>query len=322
MTKLNVLPINKKNSMLRNFWNQRHIQAFALIGVMYLVIFSIIPMTGLLMAFKNYKLQDGYIGIFTSSWAGLQHFKEFINEWNFSTLVRNTVVISLLKLVFTFPMPILLAIMLNEVHNKTIKRIIQTASYMPYFISWVIVAGFTIVFLNTQTGLINDLLIRLGIVDNKISFLSNPRAYWPIAVITAIWKEMGWWAIIFLASLAGIDPTLYEAAQIDGATRMQRIRNITLPGIQPTITVVLILAVGNLFGGGLGGSNFEQSMLLGTNGNRETSDIIQTYVFRIGLSEGRYAYATAVGMIQSTISVILIFFSNIAAKKITGNGLF
>ena len=321
-TQINTRTNIRKRSLLHDFWAQRHIQAFALVGVLYLVIFSVIPMSGLLMAFKDFRLQDGFIGIFTSPWVGLRHFRDFVNDWNFTILVRNTIVISVLKLVFTFPIPILLAIMLNEVRNKAAKRIVQTATYMPHFISWVVVSGFAFIFLNTHNGLINDVLVNLGFIEREIPFLANPRAFWPIVVITALWKETGWWAIIFLAALAGVDPTLYEAAQIDGASRMQRIRHITLPSIQPTITVVLILAIGNLLGGGLGGSNFEQSMLLGNIGNRETSDIIQTYVFRIGLSEGRFAFATAVGMIQSVISIILIFFSNLAAKKITGRGLF
>ena len=309
-------------SVWRLFWQQRHIQVFALAGVAYLAVFSVIPMTGLVMAFKDFKLQDGYIGIFTSPWVGFKYFIEFFNEYNFNTLVRNTIMISLLKMIFTFPVPILFALMLNELRGKVVKRLVQTASYLPYFISWVIVSGFVVVFLNTQSGLVNELLVKFGLVENKVNFLSNPDMYWPMAVITAMWKETGWWAIIFLAALTGIDPALYEAATIDGASRMQRIRFITLPGLKSTITVVLILAIGNLFGCGLGGSNFDQSYLLGTNGNREASDIIQTYVFRVGLSDGRYAYATAVGMIQSVISVVLIFLSNKVAKKVTGEGLF
>lgn len=311
----------KKNRFWKDLWNQRYIQVFALAGIVYVFIFSIIPMVGLIISFKDYHLQDGFIGMFTSKWVGFKYFVEFFNEYNFKTLLKNTIVLSLLKMVFTFPIPIIFAIMLNEIKNKTVKKIVQTASYMPYFISWVIVAGFAVVFLNTQTGLINELIVKFGFSKQPVNFLTDPKSFYSIAVITAVWKEMGWWAIIFLASLTGIDPMLYEAAIIDGASRMARIKYITFPCIMPTITIVLILAMGNLFGGGLGGSNFDQSYLLGNPGNRDASDIIQTYVFRVGLSNGRYAYATAVGMIQSVISVILIFVSNKTAKKVTGTGL-
>jgi putative aldouronate transport system permease protein len=306
----------------KRIWLQRSIQLFALAGMVYLCVFNVIPMIGLIIGFKEYYFQTGLKGMFTSRWAGVKHFVEFFNEYNFSQLVRNTIAISVLKLVFTFPVPIVFAITLNEVHNTGLKRIIQTASYMPYFISWVVVSGFCVIFLNTQHGLINHILVGLGIFEKPFNFLANPNVYWFLAVVTGIWKEMGWWAILFLAAITGIDPELYEAAIIDGAGRLGRIMHITLPCILPTIMVVLILAIGNLFGGSMGGSNFDQSFLLGNNGNRSASDIIQTYVFRIGLSQGRYDYATAVGMIQSVVSVTLIYISNKVSKKITGSGLY
>lgn len=313
---------DKDLSTGRLFWKQRNIQVFAWAGMIYLLIFSILPMVGLIIGFKDYKLQDGFVGMFTSEWVGFQYFDEFFHEYNFSSLLRNTVCISLLKMIFTFPVPIIFAVILNEVRNRAIKRIVQTASYLPYFISWVVVSGFCVLFMNTQTGAINTALMNLGFIHEPIRFLSEPNYFWGIAVITGIWKEMGWWTIIFLAAITGVDQSLYEAAVIDGASRMQRIRYITLPSILPTITIVLILSIGNLFGGGMGGSNFDQSYLLGNDANRATSDIIQTYVFRVGLAEGRYAYATAVGMIQSVISVILISISNAVSKKVTGNGLY
>jgi putative aldouronate transport system permease protein len=306
----------------KRLWLQRSIQFFVLAGMVYLLIFNVIPMIGLIIGFKEYYFQTGFKGMFTSKWVGASHFAEFINEYNFSQLLRNTIVISVLKLVFTFPVPIIFAITLNEVHHTGVKRIVQTASYMPYFISWVVVSGFCVIFLNTQYGLVNYILVNSGILEKPFNFLANPNVYWALAVITGIWKEMGWWAILFLAAITGIDPELYEAAIIDGAGRLGRIIHITLPCILPTIMVVLILSIGNLFGGSMGGSNFDQSFLLGSNGNRSTSDIIQTYVFRIGLSQGRYDYATAVGMIQSVVSVTLIYISNSVSKKITGNGLY
>lgn len=308
--------------ILKKLWKQRYLQAFVLIGLLFMLLFNYIPMFGLIMGFKDYKIQDGILGIFTSEWVGFKYIREFVTDYNFPSLVKNTLVISILKLVFTFPMPIIFAIMLSEFSHPKFKKLVQTSSYMPYFISWVIVSGFAVNFLNAQNGLVNQLLMKMGLVERPINFLTRPEYFWQIAVITSIWKEMGWWAIVFVAAIAGVNQELYEAAWIDGAGRLKRIWHVSIPGIAPTITVVLILSLGNLLGGGLGGSTFEQSYLLGNAGNISRSDVIQTYVFRMGLSKGRYAYATAVGMIQSVISVVLVFMSNYAAKKIAGQGLF
>lgn len=312
--------IDHKKTIWQRFWEQRYLQLFALMGVIFILIFYYAPMSGLLMAFKKYKIQTGYAGIFTAEWVGLKWFIEFVNDYNFPQLLRNTLGISILKMVFTFPVPLLLAIMLSETRNKAVKRLVQTASYLPYFISWVVVAGFCLQFFSAQDGVVNKVIVALG--GSPKYFLSSPDYFWGMAVGTGIWKEMGWWAIIFLAAITGVDPTLYEAAMIDGAGRMKRIWHITFPSIAPTVTVVLILAIGNLLGGGLGGSTFEQSYLLGNTANRAASDIFQTYSFRIGLSEGRYSYATAIGMIQSVVSVILVFSTNAVSKSLTGNGLF
>ena len=237
--------------------------------------------------------------------------------------MSNTVGISVLKLIFSFPAPIILAIMLNEVRSLPFKRTVQTISYLPNFISWVIVSGFALIFFSADNnGIINMLLIKSGLIAKPIPILTSPDYFWGLAVITAVWKETGWWAIIFLAAISGIDPQMYEAAEVDGASRLKRIWYITLPGIKSTVTVVLILALGNLLGGGLGGSSFEQSFLLGNPANISRSEIIQTYVFKVGLSEGRYAYATAVGLIQSFISLILVLISNFTSKKVSGNSLF
>ncbi len=310
-----------RKSLWSRLWNQRALQAFALVGVLYLLVFNYIPMVGVLMAFKKYKITSGFMGIFTSPWVGLKYFEEFISDYNFFTILKNTLVMSLLKMVFTFPLPILLALVLNEVKCMPFKKLVQTTSYLPYFISWVIVTGFCQIFLQSN-GIINNLLTTLGGRESPVPFLTAPQYFLPIAVITACWKDMGWWAILFLASITGIDPTLYEAAEIDGAGRMQRIWHITLPGIKGTITVVLIMAMGNLLGGGLSGSNFEQSYLLGNAGNIDASEIIQTYVMKVGLSNGRYSYAAAVGLFQSVISIILVMTSNFVSKKVSGSSLF
>lgn len=305
----------------RLFKKQFSLQMFVLVGMLYLFIFSYIPMFGLIMGFKNYDIVTGVEGIFTSEWVGLKYFKEFVNDYNFSRLVKNTVGISLLKLIFTFPLPIIFAIMLNEMGSLRFKKLVQTCSYLPHFISWVIISGISFRFLSSS-GIINSVLMGLGIADTPIPFLNSADMYWGLAVFLDVWKEMGWWTIVFLAAIVGVNQDLNEAAAIDGASRLKRIWHITLPCIKPTVVTVLILALGNLFGGGLSGSNFEQSYLLGNSMNSPASSIIQTYVFDVGLKQGRYAYATAVGLIQSVISLILIFSSNFASKKIAGSGLF
>lgn len=308
-------------SPLRLFKKQISLQIFVLLGIVYLFIFSYIPMFGLIMAFKNYDIVMGVEGIFTSEWVGLKYFKEFVNDFNFSNLVKNTVCISVLKLIFTFPLPIVLAVMLNEMGSLKFKKLVQTCSYLPHFISWVIISGISFRFFSS-TGIINELLMAVGIIKEPVAFLNSADTYWGLAVFLDAWKETGWWTILFLAAVVGVNKDLNEAAAIDGAGRLQRIWYITLPCIKPTIVTVLILAIGNLFGGGLSGSNFEQSYLLGNAMNSATSDIIQTYTFEVGLSQGRYAYATAVGLIQSGISLVLIFTSNFVSKKIAGSGLF
>jgi len=317
-------PVLKQNSagIWKRFKKQRTLQAFVLLGIFYLLIFSYTPMFGILMAFKQYSIVTGIRGIFTSEWAGLQYFREFFTDYRFGQIVRNTLVISFLKVIFTFPLPILFAIMLTELRNMIFKRFVQTVSYLPHFISWVVVAGLAYSFFSSEVGIVNRLLMEIGLIRKPLAILTDPNSFWGLAVGSAAWKEMGWWAIIFLAAISGINPSLYEAAQIDGAGRLARIRHVTLPGIQGTVVIVLILTVGNILGGGLVGSNFEQSFLLGNDINNSTSEIVQTYAFKVGLSQGRFSFAAAIDLIQSIISVTLVFLSNWIAKRVSGSSLF
>lgn len=311
----------KAQSFWKEFWKQRSIQMFVIVGILFLIVFNYIPMIGILMAFENYNVVTGIRGLFTSEWIGFKHFIDFYQGYNFWSLIRNTLVLSILKLIFTFPLPILLALVVNEIKIPLIKKVVQTSSYLPYFISWVIVTGFVQIFLQ-RNGVVNTLMMSGGVIDQPISFLTDSRYFIQIAIISSCWKDTGWWAILFLASITGIDPELYEAAKIDGAGRLQCIRYITMPGIRSTVTVVLILALGNLLGGGLSGSNFEQCYLLGNAGNASVSDIIQTYVMDVGLTKGHYSYAAAVGLCQSVVSVTMVLVSNHVSRKITGDGLF
>ncbi|WP_306766020.1 sugar ABC transporter permease [Paenibacillus sp. IHB B 3415] len=295
---------------------------FVGLGILFLLVFSYIPMFGIIIAFKNYKISTGIEGIFTSSWAGLSHFRELINDYNFPSLVRNTLILSVLKVIFSYPIPILFAIMLSEVRHVFFKRFVQTVSYLPHFISWVVVTGIAYAFFSSGFGIFNELMLSLHMIKEPVQILTDPDSFYGLAVMTAIWKEAGWWTIIFLAALAGIDPALYEAAEIDGAGRLKRILYITLPGLKSASIVVLILTIGSILGGGLVGSNFEQSMLLGNPLNNEKSQIIQTYAFSVGLAQGRFSFATAIDLMQSVISVFLIFTSNFIAKRFSGTGLF
>jgi len=312
----------RSSHIWKRFKKQRTLHLFVGIGMMYLLVFAYTPMFGILMAFKNYTVTQGIKGIFTSSWAGFKYFIEFYNDYKFYVIVRNTLVLSLLKVIFTFPVPILFAIMLNEAKNMAFKRVVQTASYLPHFISWVVVLGLSFTFFSSNVGLINQLLLDWGWIGKPLPILTSPNYFWGLAVGSAMWKEAGWWAIIFLAAISGINPTLYEAAQIDGAGRLARIWHITLPGIRGTVVVVLILTIGSILGGGLVGSNFDQAFLMGNAGNNDTSEIVQTYAFKVGLAQGRYSYAAAIDLVQSVISVILIFTSNAIARKVSGTSLF
>lgn len=236
---------------IKKFGRQIEIQIFALAGVMYLLLFSVIPMFGIVLAFKSYKITSGIQGIFSSDWVGLKYFKEFFTDYRFGELLRNTIAISTLKMVFAFPIPIFLAILISECHNKPFKRLIQTASYLPNFVSWVLVYGISSALLSQNSGVINQLLVKLGVVSQGIPFLTDPGYFWGTTVVLSIWKSSGWWAIIFLAAISGIDSTLYEAASIDGAGRLKRIWHITLPGIKGSIVTVLILSIGSFLGGGM-----------------------------------------------------------------------
>ena len=313
------IPIRRVSLSVR--WSkQGMLQLFVLAGLRYLLVFSYTPMFGIIIAFKKYSIVSGIPGFFTSPWVGLKHFREFFTDYRFPQLLRNTLVICSLKLVFAFPIPIVFAVMINEIRNRAFKRVVQTVSYFPHFISWVVITGMLMTLFSENNGAVNELLTSWGY--KPLAVMTNPDAYWALAVLSDVWKETGWWTIIFLAAITGIDQSLYEAAHIDGAGRLKCIRFITLPSIKGSVMVVLILALGSFLGGGLSGSNFEQSLLLGNPLNNTRSEIIQSYSFKVGLTEGRFDYAAAVDLVQSLISVTLVFSSNAISRKISGSSLF
>lgn len=302
-----------KSSRIGRFLRQWDLQLMVLPAMLLIFVFSYIPMYGVLTAFQDYSLFKGFLG---SPWVGFKHFEMFLNAPVFSDIMRNTLIISLLKIVVGFPAPIILALMLNEIGNQKFKRIIQTISYLPHFLSWVIVSGLVMSLLSTENGSLNILMEKLRLIDEPLNFLSLPEYFWAILVTTGVWKEIGFASIVYLAAIAGVDPHMYEAASMDGASRFRQMFTITLPSIMPVIIVFGILAVGNLLNAG-----FEDILLLGSNPVlRDVSDVIDTYVFRVGISNSRFSYATAAGLFKSVISVGLLVGANYWARR-TGNSL-
>lgn len=283
-------------------------QIMVIPALLFIFVFMYIPMYGVLMAFQDYDIFKGFLG---SPWVGFKHFRMFFEAPEFWSIMRNTTVISLLKLLIGFPAPIVLALMLNEVRHLFFKRLVQTISYLPHFLSWVIVSGLVISMLSVDSGSVNILLQKLRLIGEPINFLSIPDYFWAILITTGVWKEVGFATIVYLAAIAGVDPHLYEAAAIDGAGRWKQIVMITIPCIAPVIIIFLILAIGNILNAG-----FEDILLLARNPVlRDVSDVIDTYVYRVGILSSRYSYATAVGLFKAVISVGLLTIANAIARK-------
>lgn len=284
-------------------------------GFVLVFIFSYIPMYGVITGFMDYNIFTG-ARIFDNPWVGFKHFEAFFNAPQFEQIMRNTIVISLLKLVVGFPAPIILALMLNEVRNMLFKRVVQTVTYLPYFMSWVIIGSLVMGMLSTENGSVNMLLQGIGAVDEPINFLSEKGYFWTILVSANVWKDIGFNSIIYLAAIAGIDQHMYEAAEIDGASRFQMTYLITLPAIMPVIVLFLILAMGSLLSAG-----FEDILILAQNpGLRPVSDVIDTYVYRMGLQNQNYSYAVAVGLFRAVVSVTMLAIANYLARR-SGNSL-
>ncbi|MDR2932731.1 MAG: ABC transporter permease subunit [Oscillospiraceae bacterium] len=289
--------------------SNRWLYLLALPGILYFILFKYVPMWGLLISFKKYNAS---LGFFASEWVGLKNFVVFFTNPDFLMLFRNTFMLALYNLVFFFPLPIVLALMLNSVRVSWYKRFVQTITYMPHFMSWVIIASICQVMLTTEGGIINDLIF--GLTGNKIDFLTNPRYFRGLITVQAIWRETGWGTIIFLAALSNVDPQLYDAAHVDGANGWQRMWNITIPAITGTIITLLILRLGHFMDTG-----FSQIFLMVNSLNREVGEVFDTYVYRLGIKEGnKLSYTTAVGMFKSVVGLVLVVTSDRIAKK-TGN---
>ncbi|HPJ02471.1 MAG TPA: ABC transporter permease subunit [Candidatus Limiplasma sp.] len=281
--------------------------------IIYFVIFKYIPISGLAMAFKDYKIG---LGIWASPWVGLDNFSFAFSTATFTRAFTNTVIISFLKILTGFPAPIILALLLNEVRHMKYKRTIQTISYLPHFLSWVIVAGLFSQLLSPTTGVVNYVLKTYFGLDKPIYFLGSNDWFRGTLIVTDIWKDVGWGSILYIASIAGIDPSMYEAAVCDGANRFQRLRYITLPSLMPTITIMLILRVGNVMVAG-----FDQIFNLYNPAVYKTADIIDTFVYRYGIGQMKYSLSTAVGLFQNLIGFVMVVGMNFVANKINDSGI-
>ena len=279
---------------------------WSLIIVVYGVIFCYLPLAGWMMAFQDYKPKNG---LFHSAFIGLAKFEQLFSDSTFIRVIRNTLGMGVINLVVTFVAAIVFAILLNEVKSNGGKKTVQTISYLPHFLSWIIVTGILHDALSS-TGIINELLLKFHILDQPLNFFAHPKYFWPIVAFANVWKETGWNAIIYLSAITAIDPSLYEAANMDGAGRWARIRYVTLPGIKPTIMILLLMNVGNVLNAG-----FEIQYLLGNGLVKSVSETIDIYVLKWGISQNDFSIGTAAGIFKSFVSIVLIVIANQIAKK-------
>lgn len=306
------IAVPSKASLSRHLHKYWQLYVLMLVPVVYYIIFRYIPMAGNIIAFRRYRAGSSILG---DEWSGFKYFQQFINDQNFWRAFKNTLLLNFKYLIISFPLTIVFALLLNEVKNVRWKKFVQTISYLPHFISMVIVAGMVRELLSTN-GPINNFIVSMG--GSPISFISLPEWFTTIFVSSGVWQGIGWGTILYLAAMTNISPDLYEAAELDGANKLQQCLHITLPSILPTISTLLVLNIGQL----CGSAAFEKVFLLYQPTTYETADIIGTYVYRMGLESGNYSYATAVSLFQGLINLVLLTVANVTSKKLTGSGLY
>ena len=298
-------------------WKSSEIQLFlmAMLGIVFVAVFAYAPMFGIVLAFKD---ADGYLSITKAiadaPWCGFDNFRNFLTDPDFKKVMVNTIGLNLLQLLINFPAPIIFAIMLSEIRSKKFRKFIQTITYFPYFLSWVVFGGIILVLLDT-TGVINTVLKTLHLTNDSINF-GEAKYFWGTIIITSIIKGLGWGAIIYIAAIAGIDPQLYEAARMDGANRWHRIMHITLPSIAPTIILFFILSLSGILNNG-----FDHIWTFQNQINLDASEVLDTFIYKNGIIQQQYSYTTAVGVFKSVIAIILLVVGNKICKKVTGNGV-
>ncbi len=314
-TQAEVLPANPTSSKpewLRKLNDGKYLLILVVPAMVCLALFYYFPMYGLIISFKDYQ---SFVGLKDSPWVGLEHFKMFIEQPNFWKMIKNTFLLSFWTLLWGFPAPIILALLLNDLRSMRFKKWVQTISYMPHFLSTVIVVGLVNLLFSPSTGIIPDVMANLG-VKNFPDLLSNAKYFRTIYIISGIWSELGWGAIIYLAALTNVDPQLYEAATVDGAGKLRCLWSITLPSITPTIITMFLLRMGSVFNIG-----FEKAWLLQVPSNLETSEIISTYVYKQGISGANYSYGAAVGLFNSLVSLTLVIISNYVSRTVSETSL-
>ena len=297
------------SSLFRIISQQKYLIAMSAPFVIWVCIFAYLPLAGWVMAFQDYSPRNGYLD---QEWVGFKNFLTFLGDGKFYQVLRNTLAISVLHIVFGFFFAILLAVLLNELRSRSFKRAIQTISYLPHFVSWVVVASIFYTVLSPDGGVVNSLLLKIGIIREPVAWLAKKEFFWGIVTVAQVWKEMGWNAIIYLAAITSIDPQLYEAADMDGLGRVGKIFHITLPGIKGTIVVLLIISVGRL----LYEAGFDPCFLLGNSLTRSHADNLAIYAFRYGISMTRYSLSTAISIFNSIVSLFLLLTANHISGKL------
>jgi putative aldouronate transport system permease protein len=309
---MSYVPKTRLQVVRTRIWRSRYIYLMILPVVLYFAIIHYWAMGWLSIAFYDYRLLRGFAG---SEFVGFQNFLDFMKGINFVPVVRNTVLLNLYSLVFSFPMPIIFAILLNELRSMKFKRVVQTVSYLPHFLSAVVIVSMMTVIMSPSTGFINGMLKAVGL--DTIYFMGESGWFRPIYIMSGIWQELGWSAIIYISALSGINPDLYEAARVDGAGRFRQIWHVSLPGIKVTIMLLLILRIGNLMG-----SSFEKPFLMQNDLNNSVAEVLATYTYKVGLVRGSYSLSTAIGLFNSIISLILVTSANAISRKVSEISLF
>lgn len=310
--RVNAQRASMSSTLARRLLRNRWLYLMVLPGLLYFLVFKYWPMYGIFIAFQDFQ---PFLGFWDSPFAGVKHFERLFSDSNFMLLFRNTLLLATYNILFFFPLPIIIALMLNELRQEFTKRIVQTLVYIPHFMSWVVVVGIAYMFLTTEGGIMNELLVRFG--GEKINFLVSNEWFRTIITAEVMWKETGWGTIIFLAALSGVDPQLYEAARMDGANRIRQLWHITLPAIRSTIVILLILRLGHFLDTG-----FEQIFLMLNAMNREVGEVFDTYVYSVGISQGQYSFSTAVGVFKSIVGLILVVVANRLAKRFGEEGIY
>lgn len=295
---------------------QIQLHSMMLPGLLLMILINIVPLFGLLLAFKNYKVTSGIAGIFTSPFYGMQNFKIIFANHDFMTMLRNTLGINLIGQLVSIPLTIALALFINEIPHVSMRNTVKTVTYMPHFISWV-VFGTIVINLLTSNGVFNQLAIALGLQDKPVVYMAKPEYFWGISITSSLIKEIGWGTILYTAAISGVDGALYEAAEIEGAGRYRKMWYITLPCIRNTITIMIIFAVA-----GIMNNNFDQIYVLQNAFNLERSEVIDTYIYKVGLQQLQFGMASAINIFKSVIALALLFMANFASRKLTDNGLF